>query len=48
LVNNLAQSPQFFARRILNTDKDGAQIKYGVNAPLYSFFWLSLLLFPKI
>ncbi len=36
--NNLAQSPKFFARRILNTDKDGDAIKYGVNAPLYSTF----------
>lgn len=36
--NNLAQSPKFFARRILNTDKDGNTIKYGVNSPLYSSF----------
>ena len=36
--NNLAQSPQFFAQRILNTDKDGNSIRYGVNAPLYSSF----------
>lgn len=36
--NNLAQSPQFFARRILNSDKDGNTIKYGVNSPLYSTF----------
>lgn len=36
--NNLAQSPKFFARRILNSDKDGDAIKYGVNAPLYSTF----------
>lgn len=36
--NNLAQSPKFFARRILNTDKDGNTIKYGVNSPLYSTF----------
>lgn len=36
--NNVAQSPKFFARRILNTDKDGNTIKYGVNSPLYSTF----------
>lgn len=36
--NNLAQSPQFFPRRILNSDKDGNTIKYGVNSPLYSTF----------
>mgnify|MGYP007111667186 FL=1 len=36
--NNLAQSPQFFAQRILNTDKDGNTIRYGVNSPLYSSF----------
>ncbi len=36
--NNLAQSPKFFARRILNSDKDGNTIKYGVNSPLYSSF----------
>lgn len=36
--NNLAQSPQFFAKRTLNTDKDGNVSKYGVNAPLYSTF----------
>ena len=29
--NNLAQSPKFFARRILNSDIDGETIKYGVN-----------------
>lgn len=36
--NNVAQSPKFFARRILNSDKDGNTIKYGVNSPLYSTF----------
>ena len=36
--NNLAQSPKFFARRILNSDVDGNSIKYGVNSPLYSTF----------
>ena len=36
--NNVAQSPQFFAQRILNTDKDGYTIKYTVNSPLYSTF----------
>lgn len=45
--NNLAQSPQFFARRILNTDKDGTQIKYGVNAPLYSSFGSLYYFSPK-
>ena len=36
--NNLAQSPSFFAQRILNSDKDGDTVKYGVNSPLYSTF----------
>lgn len=36
--NNLAQSPQFFARRILNSDKDRNTVRYGVNSPLYSTF----------
>ncbi len=36
--NNLAQSPRFFAQRILNSDKDGQTVKYGVNSPLYSSF----------
>jgi len=45
--NNLAQSPQFFARRILNTDKDGHNIKYGVNAPLYSSFGALYYFSPK-
>ena len=44
--NNLAQSPSFFAQRIMNSDKDQQNIdgevhqtaKYGVNAPLYSSF----------
>lgn len=36
--NNLAQSPKFFARRILNSDIDGNTVKYGVNSPLYSTF----------
>ena len=36
--NNLAQSPSFFAQRILNSDKDGETVKYGVNSPLYSTF----------
>ncbi len=36
--NNLAQSPSFVARRILNTDKDGNLTKYGTYAPLYSSF----------
>ena len=36
--NNLAQSPSFFAQRILNSDKDGNVVKYGTHAPLYSSF----------
>jgi hypothetical protein len=36
--NNMAQSPSFVARRILNTDKDGNLTKYGTYAPLYSSF----------
>lgn len=36
--NNLAQSPSFVARRILNTDKDGNLTKFGTRAPLYSSF----------
>jgi len=36
--NPLAQTPQFFARRILNSDKDNDLTKYGVYAPLYSTF----------
>lgn len=36
--NNLAQSPQFFATRTLNSDKDGNVSRYGVNSPLYSTF----------
>lgn len=36
--NNMAQSPSFVARRILNSDKDGNLTKYGTYAPLYSSF----------
>ncbi len=36
--NNAAQSGSFFAQRILNSDKDGQTVKYGVNSPLYSSF----------
>lgn len=36
--NNLAQSPSFFAQRILNSDKDGNSVKYAVSSPLYSTF----------
>ena len=36
--NNLAQSPKFFAQRVLNSDYDGATVKYGVNSPLYTTF----------
>lgn len=45
--NNLAQSPQFFAKRILNTDRDGTVSKYGVNAPLYSTFGALYHFTPK-
>ncbi|MCQ2061728.1 MAG: hypothetical protein MJY99_00130 [Fibrobacter sp.] len=45
--NNLAQSPQFFAQRILNTDKDGNVVRYGVNAPLYSTFGALYFFDPK-
>ncbi|MBR2088926.1 MAG: hypothetical protein IJ905_00720, partial [Fibrobacter sp.] len=45
--NNLAQSPQFFAERILNTDKDGNVSRYGVNAPLYSTFGALYYFDPK-
>ena len=45
--NNLAQSPQFFASRILNTDKDGNTIRYGVNSPLYSTFGALYYFDPK-
>lgn len=36
--NNLAQSPGFFAQRIMNSDKDYNQVRFGVNSPLYSSF----------
>jgi len=36
--NNLAQSSSFFAQRILNSDVDYDQVRFGVNAPLYSTF----------
>ena len=45
--NNLAQSPSFFAQRILNSDKDGETVKYGVNSPLYSTFDALYNYFPK-
>jgi len=45
--NNVAQSPQFFAQRILNTDRDGTVSKYGVNAPLYSTFGALYHFTPK-
>ena len=45
--NNLAQSPQFFASRILNADKDGNTIRYGVNSPLYSTFGALYYFDPK-
>ncbi|WP_458449248.1 hypothetical protein [Fibrobacter sp.] len=37
-TNNLAQSPKFFAQRVLNSDYDGNTVKYGVNSPLYTTF----------
>lgn len=36
--NTLAQSPSFFARRIMNSDKDPNTLKYGTLSPLYSTF----------
>ena len=36
--NNMAQSPRFFAQRILNSDRDGQTVKFGVHSPLYSSF----------
>lgn len=45
--NNVAQSPEFFAQRILNTDRDGKVSKYGVNAPLYSTFGALYHFTPK-
>lgn len=36
--NNLAQSPKFFAQRVLNSDYDGNTVKYSVNSPLYTSF----------
>ena len=45
--NNLAQSPQFFASRILNTDKDDQTVRYGVNSPLYSTFGALYYFDPK-
>ena len=36
--NNMAQSPKFFAQRILNSDYDGQTVKYSVHSPLYSTF----------
>ncbi|MDR2580880.1 MAG: hypothetical protein LBC85_07815 [Fibromonadaceae bacterium] len=45
--NNVAQTPSFFARRILNSDKDGNLSKYGVYAPLYSTFDALYFFTPK-
>jgi len=57
--NNVAQSPSFFARRVLNSDKDvgcGTAActdprfnisKYGVYAPLYSTFDALYFFTPK-
>jgi hypothetical protein len=36
--NPLAQSPAFFARRVMNSDKDGDVLKYGSRSPFYSTF----------
>ena len=36
--NNMAQSSNFFAQRIMNSDVDYNQVRFGVNAPLYSTF----------
>lgn len=43
--NNLAQSPRFFAQRVLNSDYDNKDVKkglntvkYSVNSPFYSSF----------
>lgn len=45
--NNAAQSPSFFAQRILNSDLDGNTVKYGVNSPLYSTFGALYSFSPK-
>ncbi|MCL2283530.1 MAG: porin family protein [Fibromonadales bacterium] len=57
--NNVAQSPSFFARRVLNTDKDVGCgnaactdqtfniSKYGVYSPLYSTFDALYFFTPK-
>jgi len=45
--NNIAQSPSFVARRILNTDKDGNLSKYGTYAPLYSSFGAMYYFTPR-
>ena len=45
--NNAAQSPSFFAQRILNTDLDGNTVKYGVRSPLYSTFGALYSFNPK-
>lgn len=36
--NNAAQSSNFFAQRILNSDIDGETVKFAVTSPLYSTF----------
>ena len=36
--NPLAQSPAFFARRVMNSDKDGDILKYGALSPFYTTF----------
>lgn len=36
--NNVAQSSQFFASRVMHSEKDGNTVKYGVNSPLYTTF----------
>jgi len=36
--NPLAQSSAFFARRVMNSDKDGDILKYGAQSPFYTTF----------
>ena len=45
--NNAAQSPSFFAQRILNSDLDGNTVKFGVHSPLYSTFGALYSFSPK-
>lgn len=45
--NSLAQSPNFIAKRVMNSDKDGNLSKYGAYAPLYSSFDALYFFTPK-